>query len=173
VRPPYPAWSYRAFVDPSGGRGDSFTCAVAHEDAGIAVLDCLVEVAPPFSPMSAISQIAATLREYGLSEVTGDHYAAGFNTSMFNAAGVTYRNSDRNRSDIYADALPLFNSGRVRLLDNRRLVSQFAALERKTSAMGRDVINHPPGGHDDVCNAAAGALVAVSAADRRARLLFA
>ena len=72
----------------------------------------------------------------------------------------------------YADALPLFNSGRVRLLDNRRLVSQFAALERKTSAMGRDVINHPPGGHDDVCNAAAGALVSATAPDRRPRLLF-
>jgi hypothetical protein len=103
---------------------------------------------------------------------TGDHYAAGFNTSMFNAAGITYRNSDRNRSDIYADALPLFNSGRVRLLDNRRLVQQFASLERKTSAMGRDVINHPPGGHDDVCNAAAGALVSASAMDRRPKLLF-
>jgi hypothetical protein len=122
--------------------------------------------------MSAISEIAATLRQYGLSEVSGDHYAAGFNTSMFNAAGIAYRASDRTRSDIYADALPLFNSGRVRLLDNRRLVSQFAALERKTSPMGRDIINHPPGGHDDICNSAAGALVAASAPDRRPRILF-
>ena len=146
--------------------------AIAHEDGGLGILDCLVEIAPPFSPMNAIIQIAGTLQEYHLSEVTGDHYAAGFNTSMFNAAGITYRNSDRNRSDIYQDCLPLFNSGRVRLLDNRRLVSQFAALERKTSTMGRDVINHPQGGHDDLCNAAAGALVAASAPDRRPRLYF-
>ena len=27
VRPPYPVWTYRAFVDPSGGRNDSFTRA--------------------------------------------------------------------------------------------------------------------------------------------------
>jgi hypothetical protein len=172
VRPPFPAYDYRAFVDPSGGRGDSFTCGIAHEDPGIAVLDCLIEIEPPFSPMSAISQIAATLREYSLTEVTGDHYGAEFNVEMFGACGITYRASTRNRSEIYADALPLFNSGRVRLLDSRRLVSQFASLERKTSPMGKDQINHPPGGHDDVCNAAAGALVAASARDRRPKLSF-
>lgn len=173
ARPPFAPYDYRAFVDPSGGRNDSFTCGIAHDDQGLAVLDCVVEIPSPFSPMSAISQIAGTLRQYGLTEVTGDHYAAAFNVEMFAACGITYRASPRNRSEIYADALPLFNSGRVRLLDNRRLVSQFAALERKTSPMGKDVINHPPGGHDDVCNAAAGALVAASAADRRPKLFFA
>lgn len=172
VRAPYPAWTYRAFVDPSGGRNDSFTCGIAHDEEGLAILDCVIEIEPPFSPMSAISRIATTLREYGLSEVTGDHYAAAFNVEMFASCGISYRASTRNCSEIYADALPLFNSGRVRLLDNRRLVSQFAALERKTSPMGKDVINHPPGGHDDVCNAAAGALVSASATDRRPRLFF-
>jgi hypothetical protein len=172
VRPPHGFHDYRAFVDPSGGRNDSFTCGIAHEEQGIAVLDCLIEIEPPFSPMSAISRIAATLREYNLTEATGDHYGAEFNVEMFSACGITYRASDRNRSEIYADALPLFNSGRVRLLDNRRLVSQFAALERKMSPMGKEVINHAPGGHDDVCNSAAGALVAASARDRRPKLLF-
>jgi hypothetical protein len=172
VRAPHSFHRYCAFVDPSGGVKDSFTMAVAHDYDGLAILDCIVEIVPPFSPMNAVTQIAGTLQEYGVNEVTGDHYAAGFYTSMFNAAGITYRNSDRNRSDIYQDCLPLFNSGRVRLLDNRRLVSQFAALERKTSTMGRDVINHPPGGHDDLCNSAAGALVAASAPDRRPKLYF-
>jgi hypothetical protein len=60
----------------------------------------------------------------------------------------------------------------VRLLDNRKLVSQFASLERHTSSMGRDRIDHGPGGHDDLCNSAAGALMAASTADRRPRLLF-
>lgn len=87
VRPPHPVHQYVAFVDPSGGRMDSFTMAVAHDDWGVAMLDCVVEIEPPFSPMSAITQIAGTLREYNLSEVTGDHYGANFNTSMFNAAG--------------------------------------------------------------------------------------
>jgi len=33
------------------------------------------------------------------------------------------------------------------------------ALERSTSRLGKDSISHPPGGHDDLINAVAGALV--------------
>ena len=55
--------------------------------------------------------------------------------------------------------LPLFASGRARLLDNPRLVNQFAALERRTFPSGRDRIDHDRAGRDDLCNAAAGALV--------------
>ena len=173
VRPHYPPFEYRAFCDPSGGRNDSFTCAIAHDDMGMAFLDCLVEIKPPFSPMSAISQIAAILREYRLSEVTGDRYAAEFNVEMFASCGVRYRASHRDRSLIYQDAGPLFTSGRARILDDRRLVSQFASLERKTTSMGRDKIDHGVGGHDDLANSAAGALVSVSTTDKRPRLLFA
>jgi hypothetical protein len=53
----------------------------------------------------------------------------------------------------------LFTSGKVRLLDNPRMISQFASLERRTSSIGKDKVDHGPGGNDDVCNAAAGALV--------------
>jgi hypothetical protein len=35
-------------------------------------------------------------------------------------------------------------------------------LERRTFPSGQDKVNHPPGGHDDCCNAAAGALVLAS-----------
>jgi hypothetical protein len=44
--------------------------------SGSAIARRLHEVAPPFDPTSAVAQIATTLREYGLSEVTGDRYAA-------------------------------------------------------------------------------------------------
>jgi hypothetical protein len=40
------------------------------------VLDCLIEIKPPFNPIEAVSQIAGVLRSYNLSEVTGDAYAA-------------------------------------------------------------------------------------------------
>jgi len=172
ARPPHPLIQYRSFCDPSGARGDSFTCAIAHDWDGVAVLDCLVEVKPPFNPMEAVAKIAKTLREYGLSETTGDRYAAEFNVAAFAANGITYRNSNRDRSAIYQDVLPLFTSGRVRLIDNRKLVAQFTGLERHTSSVGRDRIDHGPGGHDDLCNSAAGALMAASAAERRPRLLF-
>lgn len=172
ARPPHPRIQYRSFCDPSGARGDSFTCAIAHDVDGIGVLDCLIEVKPPFNPMEAVAQIATTLREYGLNDTMGDRYAAEFNVAAFAANGITYRNSNRDRSAIYQDVLPLFTSGRVRLIDNRKLVIQFAALERHTSSIGRDRIDHGPGGHDDLCNSAAGALMAASAAERRPRLLF-
>jgi hypothetical protein len=35
-------------------------------------------------------------------------------------------------------------------------------LERRTARSGRDSIAEPPGGHDDVCNSAAGVLVQVA-----------
>ncbi|MBY0383245.1 MAG: hypothetical protein K2W78_15155 [Xanthobacteraceae bacterium] len=159
VRPPRAGISYRAFSDPSGGRGDSFTTAIAHDERGIAVLDCLIEIKPPFNPSAATAEISETLKSYRVNRTKGDRYAAEWVVAAFSKCGINYEHSDRDRSSLYQDALPLFTSGRVRLLDNQRLVSQFASLERKTSSMGKDRIDHGPGGHDDLCNAAAGALV--------------
>jgi hypothetical protein len=55
--------------------------------------------------------------------------------------------------------MPLFTSGRVRLLDNKKLISQFASLERRTGPLGKDRVDHGPNGHDDVANAAALAVI--------------
>lgn len=67
------------------------------------------------------------------------------------------------KSTIYINFLPLINSGKVRLLGNKRLVNQLIGLERRTSRAGRDSIDHAPGGHDDIANAAAGALLLATA----------
>ena len=67
-------------------------------------------------------------------------------------------------------ASPLINSGRVELLDHPRLVAQLCGLERRTAWGGRDSIDHGPGGHDDVANAVAGALVAAAEAPRLAQI---
>jgi hypothetical protein len=69
--------------------------------------------------------------------------------------------SDQPNGEIYRDTLPLLNSGKVELLDLPRLTSQLCGLERRTARGGRDSIDHGPGGHDDVCNAVAGALLLV------------
>ena len=61
---------------------------------------------------------------------------------------------------LYANALPLLNSRRVELLDHPRLQAQLLGLERRTARGGRDSIDHAGGGHDDLANAACGALVA-------------
>ena len=162
ARAPKTGFQHAAFADPSGGRGDSFTCAVAHADGDIAVLDCLYERRAPFDPSTVVAEVAALLRGYRLGEVTGDRYAAEWVVEAFRKEGIAYNQSERDRSAIYLDALPLFTSGRVRLLDNPRLVHQLVHLERRTGRTGKDRVDHGPGGADDVANACAGALVAVA-----------
>jgi hypothetical protein len=53
------------------------------------------------------------------------------------------------------------NSKRVELLDHPRLLAQLGTLERRTARGGKDSIDHQPGAHDDLANAACGALVLV------------
>ena len=73
--------------------------------------------------------------------------------------GSNYEPADSSKSEIYVDLLPLINSEAIDLLDHERLLLQLTSLERRTSRAGKDSIDHPPGAHDDVANAVAGALV--------------
>jgi hypothetical protein len=165
VRPPRKDFRYVSFCDPSGGMRDSFTAAVAHLEENVAVLDCLVEIKAPFNPTEATATIAGVLKEYGLRNTVGDKYAAAWVTDGFARQGINYKHSERDRSAIYLDVMAAFTSGRVRLLDSRRMVAQFGNLERRTSPIGKDRVDHGPGGHDDLCNSAAGALVQLSFRD--------
>jgi len=59
-----------------------------------------------------------------------------------------------------SELLPLVNGRQAELLDNARLHRQLCLLERSTGgASGRERVDHPRGAHDDLANAAAGALV--------------
>jgi hypothetical protein len=159
VRPPVRGIYYRSFCDASGGVRDSFTAAIAHAEDRVAILDCLVEIRAPFNPDAATAQISNVLKAYRCYSTVGDRYGGAWISLAFRKCGVRYDPSERDRSSIYLDALPLFTTGRARLLDNKRLVAQFAALERKTSPIGRDRVDHGLHGADDCCNAAAGAMV--------------
>jgi hypothetical protein len=162
VRPPRDSIAYAAFVDASSGSGkDSYTLGIAHAEGNEIVLDLAHEVRPPFNPQGATADIAAVLKSYRTSSVVGDKYAAGFVIEAFAKHSITYRYSGRDRSQIYLEALPLLMSGRVRLVENARMVAQFAALERRTAVTGRDQVSHPRNGdaHDDLANSVAGALV--------------
>jgi len=65
--------------------------------------------------------------------------------------------------------LPALTSGQVELLDVERMKQQFAGLQRRTSGAGRESVDHAIGAHDDLSNAAAGALckVSITLHDRR------
>jgi hypothetical protein len=162
VRPPVAGTSYYAFADPSGGAHDSFTLAITHREKDETVmLDLLFERKAPFNPSEATGEIATLLKSYGCSQVTGDKYGANWVVEAFAKTGIKYIQSERDRSAIYLDCLPLFTSGRARLIDSARLVAQFAALERRTFSNGRDKVDHgrETSARDDACNSAAGALV--------------
>ena len=165
--PPQSRVRYIAFTDPSGGSADSFTLAIAHTEGQTAVLDLVREVRPPFSPDAVVAEFAATLKAYGLTRVMGDRYAGEWPRERFHVHGIRYEPSAKSKSDIYQELLPRINAGRVELLDLPRLANQLASLERRTARGGKDSIDHPPRAHDDLANAAAGAIVAVSARARR------
>jgi len=158
-RPPELKHGYVAFVDPSGGSSDSMTLAIAHKEGQIEILDLIRERKPPFSPEAVVEEFASTILKYRCQKVYGDRYGGNWPSEQFMKAGVHLEPSEKTKSDIYLDLLPLINSKAVRLLDHERMMLQLVGLERTTKAGGRDRIDHPRGVHDDIANAAAGALV--------------
>lgn len=147
------------FCDPASGTGqDAFTLAIAdHRDGRADLLVCRAW-RPPFNPSSVIAEASAILKAYGLRAVTSDAYAGGFVSEGFAAQGITLQRTDRDRSAIYLDLLPMVNAGRVRLLDQPDLLRELRGLERRRGPSGRDRCDHRPGSHDDRANSAAGAL---------------
>ena len=160
VRPRNRKRRHIAFADPSGGRGDSFTCAVAHAEDDKVILDYLYERPAPFDPETVVKEISGVLKGYGLSSVEGDRYAAEWVSGAFSKVGIRYTESERDKSQIFLDALPLFTSGRARILQNQRLIHQLISLERRTTRIGRDIVSHPDhaNAHDDAANAVCGAM---------------
>ncbi len=150
--------SYRAFCDPSGGGKDSFTLGIAHRDKDATVLDLCRGRRPPFDPSAVVADFVALLKAYRCNSVTGDRYAGQWVVEAFAKHGITYKHSTLSKSEIYLEAEPLFAQGAVQLLDNRALLTELRQLERRAGGSGRDRVDHPPGGHDDLANSACGAL---------------
>ena len=149
---------YYAACDPSGGSQDSFTLAICHaERGGKIVIDAIRERKPPFSPEAVTDEFCDLLKSYRVRTVHGDRYAGEWPRERFRKSGVTYELFEQTASDNFRDLLPLLNAGRVELLDHPRLIGQLCALERRTSRSGKDMISHPPSGHDDIVAAVAGA----------------
>ena len=155
------------------GSGDSMTMGIAFKDGADIVLACLMEQRPPFDPEQVVETFAGTLKAYGVLKVTGDKWATGFVASAFRRHGITYEDSAKPKSDLYKELLPLMASGVVKLLDNQRMLVQLLALERRTARGGKDSIDHPPRGHDDLINAACGAVWSANDASGRRRIVIA
>ena len=171
--PPEPGVAYSGFVDPSGGVSDSMTLAIGHLGRNNAcILDAAVEIraAARFGTNGGrVRRVVAPLwrldnRRRQIRRRRGRALASPSTASNSSTAA---RPKSR---DLYRDLLPLLNARRVELLDLPRLSAQLCGLERRTARSGRDSIDHAPGGHDDLANAVAGALVGVDL-DRRQPLV--
>jgi hypothetical protein len=160
-RAPVKGIRYTSFCDLSGGSSDSMTLAIAHREKDVAVLDCVRERRAPFSPDDCVREFSDVMRSYGIAETKGDRYSAEWCRERFRVHRITYRASDLTKSDLYLSLLPAINSRRVDLLDDARLISQLAGLERRAGRNGKDSVDHRPGSRDDTANAVAGCLVNV------------
>ncbi len=153
--------SYSCFLDAATGieGGDSYTLAISHRDGNMVIIDAVRECKPPFSPAAVIQDVAIPFcKTYGVTMVTGDNYAGQFAQEPFRNAGLTYELASKHKSALYADPfLSLLSSRRITLPRHDRAISQICALERSVKRAGRDVIDHPVHGRDDLANSIAGA----------------
>jgi hypothetical protein len=106
-----------------------------------------------------VEEFSVLLHRHQIWTVHGDRYAGEWPREAFQQRGISYEVSQRSKSELYQAFLPLVNSRLVALLEHRQMQQQLLALERRVTRGGRDSIDHPPGAHDDVANAVAGACV--------------
>jgi hypothetical protein len=100
---------YCGAIDASGGSGsDSMTMAVSHYDraADCAVLDCIREVRPPFSPENVCAEFARTLKSYGISRAVADRWGSQFVVEAFQRNGISLQASELSKSEAYLELLP-------------------------------------------------------------------
>lgn len=154
--PPQSRVKYRAFVDPAGGGKDEFCVGIAHSENGLTVVDVVRGMRG--TPAAIVAEYADLLKSYRITKATSDRYAGSWPADEFKKHGVTLEQSAKPKSQLYLDALSVFNSGQVQTPPCEKLATQLCQLERRTSRSGQDSIDHPPGGCDDRSNVVAGLL---------------
>src|SRR5437899_2866195 len=149
---------YFAFVDPSGGRHDTFTLAITHQhyDQDRIVLDAVRAIRPPFDPGEVVKEYCEVSKLYGLTSLVGDNYGGEWPKAEFAKHGIHYELSEKTKSELYLAMIPVLTSRRIELLDIDKMKSEFRRLERRRGRSGKDSIDHPPRGSDDIANSIAG-----------------
>jgi hypothetical protein len=167
--PPAAGVHYKAFVDPSGGRHDSFTLAIGHAEGRLTVIDLSDEVKAPFSPAAVVSRFADTLKQYGIHKVVGDRYAGSWPSDAFAKYDIRYEASEKTASEIYLELVPRLSNGEIELPENERLQAQFLSLLRRTGTGGKDSVITPQGSdsHADLANAVAGVAFIIKAGKKK------
>ena len=150
---------YFAFADPSGGRHDAYALAIGHQEGDRFVADVVRGTRPPFDPVAVTQTYAALCKDYKITEVNGDNYSAEWAVSAFKDAGLRYKRSDRPKSQLYLECLPLFARQAISLPDLPPLLRELRLLERQSHRSGKDTVEHGRNGSDDYANALCGCAV--------------
>ncbi|MCJ2068565.1 hypothetical protein MKK75_07060, partial [Methylobacterium sp. J-030] len=139
------------------------TLAIGHAEGERAILDAVREIRS-VSADAIVEEFSTLCKASGVRQVVGDRYAGEWPRERFQMRGITSEVSERSKSYIDREFLPLLNSRRCRLLDVPNLQQPLVSLDRPTTRRrGKDIIHHPQmkGAHDDVANAVAGVLVSL------------
>lgn len=171
--PPIAGLVYYAFLDPSGGRGDAMTLAIAHRDKdGRVIVDLVRGRRAPFDPASVVAEFVEILRAYRIRQVTADRYAAEWVTSAFREHDITVKAAEKSKSEIYLESEVLFARSTISIPRDRTLLTELRNLERRTHRGGRDTVDHPAAAHDDYANSCCGAAWLASGKVGSARALL-
>jgi hypothetical protein len=146
----------------ASGDGDRFAMAVGHLEGDVVVIDHAQIWLPPFNASTVTAEVAAIAKSFGCFDVCSDGFSAGFFRSELSRNGMGHRISEFSKSECYLAALPAFTSRKLRLLDQKLIIDEFASLERKTGSGGHDRIDAR--GHEDGANVVAGVVAMLAAA---------
>ena len=91
--------------------------------------------------------------------MSGDNYSAAWVEVAFRDAGIKYVRSEKPKSALYLEALPLFARGAVSIPNHARLIRELRLLERRTHRSGKDTVDHGRSGSDDHANALCGCAI--------------
>lgn len=164
---------YFGFVDVSGGRSESSALSIAHQnEKKVVVIDYLKEYKSPHNPLECIGDMARQLKKFAIRKVTGDNYSGEFCVQQFCNHGILFDKCKLPKSALYLEAISMICSRTVEILDDEVLIRQLCGLERKTRSGGKDSVDHPAGGKDDVANSVVGVMYCTAKRKRRVGGLF-
>jgi len=106
-----------------------------------------------------VSEYVLLLKEYRVTSLVGDNYSGAWAEEAFKKSGIRYIRSEHPKSELYLESLPLWMRNAITIPNHPRLVRELRLLERRTSRIGKDVIDHGRNGSDDYANAVCGACV--------------
>jgi hypothetical protein len=165
-RPPVQNIKYKSFVDVSGGRSDSFSFSIAHQEdingEVKVIVDYTYEAIPPYIVNHEVEHCCNMIKRYGIYEITGDKFGGELTTQLFKKQGIQYNDSVFNKSEIFLEFASLVNMNQVRLIEHPKLKRQLLTLERRAGRVGKDKIEKIKGAHDDIANTVAGACVNIA-----------